>query len=58
MPTVDEVLARWDSENETEEERGATVQALKEGLADMDAGDNRVPVREALAQLRRKHRLF
>jgi hypothetical protein len=56
-PTVDEVLARWDSENETVEERGATVKALREALADMDAGDAGIPVQEALAELRRKHHL-
>ena len=58
VPTVDEVLARWDSENETAEGRGSTVQALKEALADMDAGDTGIPVREALAQLRSKHHLL
>jgi hypothetical protein len=57
VPTVDEVLARWDHENETDDERSASVQSLKEALADMDAGDTGMPVREALAQLRRKHHL-
>ena len=58
VPTVDEVLARWDSDNETEEDRGATVQALKEALSDMDAGDTGIPVHEALLELRRKHHLL
>jgi hypothetical protein len=58
VPTVDEVLARWDTENETQEERTATVEALREALADMDAGDTGVPVFEALAELRRKHHLI
>jgi hypothetical protein len=57
VPTVDEVLARWDSENETAEERAATVQALKEALPDMDAGDTGIPLHEALAELGRKHHL-
>ncbi len=48
LPTVDEVLARWDSENETTEERDATVQALRESLDDMDAGDTGTPASEAL----------
>jgi hypothetical protein len=58
VPTVDEVLARWDSENETTEERAATVQALKEALADMDAGETGIPVQAALAELRRKYHLL
>ncbi len=58
VPTVDEVIARWDSENESAEERSATVQALREALADMDAGDTGLPVHEALLELRRKHHLL
>ena len=58
VPTVDEVLARWDSENETAEERAATLQALKEALADMDAGETGIPVQAALAELRRKYHLL
>ena len=58
VPTVDEVIARWDSENETADERSATVQALREALADMDASDTGIPVQEALLELRRKHHLL
>jgi hypothetical protein len=58
VPTVDEVLARWDSENETEDERAATVRALKEALADMDADDTGIPMHEVVAELRRKHHLL
>jgi hypothetical protein len=57
VPTVDEVLARWDDENESDEERAATVQAVREALADMEAGDTGIPAREAVAELRRKHHL-
>jgi hypothetical protein len=57
IPTVDEALALWDYENETDEGRAATVQALREALADMDAGDTGIPIDEALAELRRKHHL-
>ena len=57
VPTVDEVLARWDSENETEQDRASSVQALREALADMDAGDTGIPLKDALAELRRKHHL-
>jgi hypothetical protein len=57
VPTVDEVLARWADENESDEERAATVQAVREALADMEAGDTGIPAREAVAELRRKHHL-
>jgi hypothetical protein len=58
VPTVDEVPARWGSENETAEDKSATVQALREALADMDAGDTGVPVTEVLHELRGKHHLL
>ncbi len=57
LPTVDEIQVHCASENETAEERDATVQALREALDDMVAGDTGVSVSEALAELRRKHRL-
>jgi hypothetical protein len=57
VPTVDEVIARWDSENEPAEDKGAAIQALRDALADMDAGDTGIPVHEALVELRRKHHL-
>ena len=57
VPTVDEALARWDSENETEEDREASLKSLREALADMAAGDTGAPMNEALAELRRKHHL-
>src|SRR3954447_18504948 len=36
--TLDEALARWDSENPTDEEREETRAAIRRGLADVDAG--------------------
>jgi predicted transcriptional regulator len=36
--TLDDALTYWDYENQTEEEREATLQAVREGLADADAG--------------------
>jgi hypothetical protein len=57
LPTVDEVLARWDYENESEMERAAAVEAVKQALADMRAGDAGIPAQEAISELRRKHRL-
>jgi hypothetical protein len=54
VPTVDEVVARWEYENESPEEREATLEAIREGFADVDAG-RVMPAREAVAELRRKH---
>lgn len=56
VPTVDEVLARWEHENESEAEREETLAAIRRGLADIEAG-RVVPAREAVAELRRKHNL-
>jgi predicted transcriptional regulator len=56
LPTVGEILARWEFENETPEEREEGLEALRRGLADADAGSV-VPAREAIAELRRKHNL-
>jgi predicted transcriptional regulator len=56
VPTVDEALARWEYENESDEEREATLEAIRRGLADVEAG-RVVPAREAVAELRRKRQL-
>jgi hypothetical protein len=56
VPTVDEVLARWEYENESDEEREETLDAIRRGLADVEAG-RVMPAREAVAQLRRNHNL-
>ncbi len=56
VPTVDEVLARWEYENESEAERDETLNAIRRGFADLDAGRVR-PARDAVAELRRKHNL-
>jgi hypothetical protein len=54
VPTVDEVLARWEYENESEDEREETLEAIRRGFADVAAG--RVTrAREAVAELRRNH---
>lgn len=39
------------------DDRAATVEAVREALADMRAGDVGVPASEAIAELRRKHGL-
>ncbi len=56
VPTVDEVLARWAYENQSDEEREATLEAIGRGFADVEAG-RVMPAREAVAELRRKHKL-
>jgi predicted transcriptional regulator len=56
VPTVDEVIARWDYEQETAEERREALESIRQGLADVEAG-RVMPAREAIAELRRKHNL-
>ncbi len=53
--TPEECLVLWEVENESPHERTATVQAVREALDDMRAGDTGIPVREAIAEIRRKH---
>lgn len=36
--TVDEALALWEIENQTEQEREETLEAIRQGLADVEAG--------------------
>jgi predicted transcriptional regulator len=56
VPTVDEVLARWAYENESDEERREALEAIRRGLADVEAG-RVMSACEAVAELRRKHHL-
>lgn len=56
VPSVDEVLALWESENASAEEREDTLAAIRRGLADIEAG-RVMPARKAVAELRRKHNL-
>ena len=56
VPTVDEVLARWEYETEGDEEREETLAAIRRGFADVEAG-RVMPARETVAELRRKHNL-
>jgi hypothetical protein len=55
--TLDEALGLWDIENATDDERAATIEAVKDALADMRAGDTGVPARDFLAEIRRKYNL-
>jgi hypothetical protein len=56
VPTVDEMLARWEYENESEEDRQKSLEAIRRWFADVEAG-NVMPAREAVAELRRKNSL-
>ena len=55
--TLDECLGLWEIENETDAERAATVQAVRDALERMRAGDTGIPAREAIAEFRRKYNL-
>ncbi len=54
--TLDDALGLWDYENQGEEEREDTLRSIRRGFADIEAGRVR-PAREALDELRRKHKL-
>ncbi len=56
VPTVEEVLARWEYENQSDEEREETLCAIRRGFADVDEG-RVIPARDAVAELRRKYNL-
>jgi hypothetical protein len=56
VPTVDEVLARWAYENQSDEEREEALEAIRRGFADVEHG-RVMSAREAVAELRRKHNL-
>jgi predicted transcriptional regulator len=36
--TLDEALTHWEYENQTDEQREVTLQAIRQGLADVEAG--------------------
>jgi hypothetical protein len=54
--TLDEALVEWELENQTDEEREATLRAIGEGLADVEAGRTR-PFEEFDHEFRAKHGL-
>jgi predicted transcriptional regulator len=54
--TLDDALSLWEYENQTEQERDETLEAIRRGLADVEAGRVK-PAREAIAELRRRHNL-
>ncbi len=54
--TLDEALGLWEHENQTDQEREATRESIRRGLADVEAGKV-MPAREAIAEIRRRHNL-
>jgi hypothetical protein len=54
--TLEEALVDWELENQTDLEREATVQSIREGLADVEAGRTR-PFEEFDREFRLKHGL-
>ena len=55
--TLDECLDLWEHENRPDEERALAVQAVREALDDMKAGDSGLSAKNVVAELRRKHGL-
>lgn len=55
--TPAQCLELWEIENTPDEERAATVQAVREALEEMRAGDIGVPAEAFLAELRHKYNL-
>jgi hypothetical protein len=53
---LDEALDCWEYENQNEEEREATVRAIRQGLADVDAGRLR-SLEDFDGDFRKKHGL-
>ena len=54
--TLTDYLDLWAHENETDQERQETLEAIRRGFADVEAGRVR-PAREAINEIRRKHHL-
>lgn len=57
-PTLDEALILWDIENAPEDEKGEAINAAREALAEMRAGDTGLPARDFLSELRARHKLL
>jgi hypothetical protein len=53
----EEALEAWRLRNRSPEEYAEDVQAIREALADMDAGDTGTPLEVFLAEFRKRHNL-
>jgi predicted transcriptional regulator len=54
--SLDDALLNWEVENQTEQEREDTLEAIREGLADVAAGRTR-PAEDVIRDLCRKHNI-
>jgi hypothetical protein len=54
--SLDELLSLWEYENSPEEEREATLEAIRQGFADIEQGRVR-PIEEFDREFRQKHGL-
>ena len=55
--TLEDALVQWEIENQSDQEQADTLEALRRGFDDVQAGRVR-PSREALQELRHKHKSF
>ncbi len=55
--TSDEALAHWEYENRSAEDEAASADAVRDALDDMRAGDEGIPAREFLKELRHRYGL-
>ena len=55
--TPEQVLDLWRIENPTTDEHAANVEAIREAVADMEAGDHGRPYKEVLDEIRERLRL-
>ena len=53
---MEECLDLWEIDNQSAEERAETVRAIRQGLADVEAGRTR-PAEDVVRDLCRKHNL-
>ena len=54
--TLEECLDLWEIDNQSAEERAETLHAIRQGLADVEAGRTR-PAEDVVRDLCRKHNL-
>jgi hypothetical protein len=53
----DEALEVWRLQHRSPEEYAADVQAIREAIADMEAGDTGTPLETFLAEFRKRHKI-
>lgn len=57
LPSPEEVLDEWRLQHVNEEDAEDDLEAIKEALADFDAGDRGIPIEEFDREFRKKHGL-